>query len=275
MGTSSSGIGPVGKTPLLPDWALADGETTSEEDSQESAAPEVKSERRPMENTTDDLTGAKSSLTRVFNNRPGSSFKRAAKNYVRKTGGAGNATKSARAGIRAGSAYLGFISSLSANGLHQTLTDYGLSGVIGKPALEVLSKISDQIAPLGSTNDEAIARASVMAAFDKLCERLLSEEDNLDALNNLTEDDIRESVVEYVSIYIFKKWVYELGMAIERNELSASEAVTREEEMRVFVAEETRVAISKISLSNIRFDEGEGKALLESIFNMAYSTLES
>ena len=159
-------------------------------------------------------------------------------------------------------------------GLVQTLEKYDLSDCLGKSTEEAFAKIANKIAPIGSTNDEAISRLAVMMAFDKLYEKFIENDRDINSLDHLDEETLREIVIEFVSAYIFEKWVYEAGLALERNDLSESEAIDLENEMRVFVTGEVKSGLEKVNILTLDITEGEGHKVIEEIFDLAYSTLE-
>lgn len=222
----------------------------------------------------DTLRTVKSAIKRIANSRSGATFKKAARDYVKRTGGHKKATLASGAGISAGSNYLGFFADVASGGIEKTLRDHDLADCIGKSTEEVFAKIANKIAPTGATNDEAIARTAVMMAFDKLCEKLIENEQDITALDQLDVGTLKETVIEFVSAYIFKKWVYEAGLALERNDLSERDAIELEKEMRDFVADEVRSSLGKMDVKTLDITQGEGKKVIEDVFDLAYSTLE-
>ena len=277
MGTSASGTGPKGKTPLLPSWATDSDnapETDEKNNQQSDDTLNETVDSKPETVPTQKLSGTKSILTRISNGGGGSSFKTFAKSYIKSSGGSRAATKSSIAGINVGRNYLGFLSGVSKEGFNETLQKYDLSDCIGKSSEEVIAKIADRIAPTGSTNDEAIARAAIMIAFDRLYEKILDSGRDIESLDSINSETLSDTVVEFVSAYIFKKWVYEAGIALERNDLSESEAIKLENEMRFFIRDEVKNGFKKADISKIDLAQGEGKKIIEDIFELAYSTLE-
>lgn len=279
MGTSASGTGPKGNTPLLPSWADSPNNSPVEEQNDENNE-QVDSPENDSSNPVPDkvpsqkLTGTKSILTRITNGGRGSSFKTFAKSYVKSSGGSKAATKASIAGINVGKSYLSFLSNITNEGFNETLNKYDLSDCVGKSSEEVMARIADRIAPTGSTNDEAIARSAVMIAFDKLCEKILDSGKDIESLDNIDSETLSDTVIEFVSAYIFKKWVYEAGIALEKNELSESEAIELENEMRFFIRDEVKSGFKKADISKIDLAQGEGQKLVNDIFELAYSTLE-
>ncbi len=269
MGTSSSGSGPKGRTPLLPSWVTGDGDMPDQNDNQNSEmdSPDGNSSddsehldnNTTGNNYTDTLRTAKSAIKRIANKRNGATFKKAAKEYVKRTGGHRKATTASVVGISAGGNYLGFFGDVARGGLEKTLRDYDLADCIGKSTEEVFAKIVNKIAPSGATNDEAIARTAVIMAFDKLCEKLIESGQDVTALDQLDEETLKDTVIEFVSAYIFKKWVYEAGLALERNDLSEADAIELENEMKDFVVGEVRSSLGKMDIKTLDIAQGEGK----------------
>lgn len=277
MGTSASGTGPKGKTPLLPSWATDPDNSPEPEEDNNQQSDDTSNETvdpKPETAPTQKLSGTKSILTRISNGGSGSSFKTFAKSYIKSSGGSRAATKSSIAGINVGRSYLGFLSGVSKEGFNETLKKYDLSDCIGKSSEEVIAKIADRIAPTGSTNDEAIARVAIMIAFDRLYEKIIDSGRGIESLDSIDSETLSDTVVEFVSAYIFKKWVYEAGIALERNDLTESEAIKLENEMRFFIRDEVKNGFKKADISKIDLAQGEGKKIIEEIFELAYSTLE-
>ena len=261
MGTSASGTGPKGKTPLLPSWATDSDnapETDEKNNQQSDDTLNETVDSKPETVPTQKLSGTKSILTRISNGGSGSSFKTFAKSYIKSSGGSRAATKSSIAGINVGRNYLGFLSGVSKEGFNETLQKYDLSDCIGKSSEEVIAKIADRIAPTGSTNDEAIARAAIMITFDRLYEKILDSGRDIESLDSINSETLSDTVVEFVSAYIFKKWVYEAGIALERNDLAESEAIKLENEMRFFIRDEVKNGFKKADISKIDLAQGEG-----------------
>jgi hypothetical protein len=295
MGTSSSGGGPKGRTPLLPNWATGgSGSPPAKEDdlpSQENSESTgddsggVDSDDRDRvedsskdSSTSSDYSGnwtsGRSSFRRFINSNGSSkSLRKAAQSYVKSMGGHSKATKAASKGISVGGNYIEFLGGVRKNGLEQTLQDYGLSDCIGKSPEEALAKIAGKIAPIGTTNDEIIARSAVMTAVDALYVKLTENGVGIEAISSISEEALKDSVIEYVSAYIFKKWIYELGLALEQNDLSEREAIVLENQVKSLVRDEVKASLKQKDVLKLNFQEGEGKRIIENIFALAYSTL--
>lgn len=278
MGTSSSNSGPHNNTDLLPSWATGsdssglENNTSGEANTRNSQS--VDSSKTSKSPSTGNWAGAKGALTRYANKTKGSSLKKAARSYIKTLGGSSKATKASIKGIIAGGAYADFISSISSNGYEDTLKRYGLENCIGKSSKEALALIADKIAPIGSTNDEAIARKAVLDSLDSLYEKLLSQGKEINTLESLDKGMLKDSVSEFVSIYIFKKWIYEVGIALEKNKLTEKEVILLEQDIKTFIRDEVKSVLKDKDIVKLNLSTGEGKKMIEDIFELAYSTIK-
>jgi hypothetical protein len=294
MGTSSSGSGPGKNSPLLPNWDiplelpptnLPSNNSEPDNSNPENSDPENPNlENSNLENQSTDnvqqvLTGnwggVKSKLGRIANSKKGShySYKGLASQYVRNVGGVKNAVRSSRSGIKGGASLGGFLGSIGSIGLNDTLKNYGLSDYIGKTAEEIFAKISEKICPLGSTNEDAITRKAIL---DSLSSMYLRYEDNGNIVfDNLQEQDLELVFTEYISYYIYHKWLYELGLAIENKNITEKEAVSLEEEVKEFIFNEIEVEFKGKKIIEINFQSNEGQKIIEDIFEQSYTTLKS
>lgn len=292
MGTSSSSPGPGNKSPLFPNWDPQgdnplprdenenqdsnnngnDGEE-NQDNSSDSNGKDTTSETANRPQLTGNWGHVKASLGRIANSRNGHSFKGFARKYVGNVGGVKNAVRSSRSGVSSGSTYAGFLSSISLKGFTETLRIYGLSDCIGKSADEVFVKISDKICPTGDTNEEAISRKAILDSLSSLYEKFV-DNGNV-TLDNLSEADLIASITEFTGFYIYHKWLYELGLAIENKNITEAEALGLEEEMKEFIFGEIRIELQGRDVMNLDFASGEGKELIKNIFEQSYSTLIS
>lgn len=297
MGTSSSGSGPGNNSSLLPNWDSPGGfpdktpadsppdndNDQNDKDSDNGKEPdngkapekgekaEIKKPEKPP--ITGNWGSVKATLGKIANGSKSYSFKGMGKSYVSNLGGVKNAVKGSRTGINGGSSYGSFLGSVGLNGFTETLRIFGLSDCIGKSAEEVFTRISDKICPTGNTNDEAITRKALLDSLGSLYEKFV-ENGNI-TIDNLQEKDLLVALTEYAGYYIYHKWLYELGLAIENKRISEADAIGLEEEMKEFIFGEVRVELKGKNIMEIDFNSGEGKEIIENIFEQSYTTLIS
>ena len=289
MGTSSSGSGPGNNSPLQPNWDMPLGlppinlptdNTVPDNSNPENSNPEnsnSQNQNSPIGQPvlTGNWRGVKSRLGRIANSKKGNhySYKGLARQYVRNVGGVKNAVRSSRSGIQGGASLGRFLGSVGTIGLNETLKLYGLSDYIGKSAEEVFAKLSEKICPLGSTNEDAIARKAIL---DSLSSMYLEYEKNGNIeFDNLQEKDLELVFAEYIGYYIYNKWLYELGLAIENKNITEKEAVVLEEEVKQFIFNEIEIEFKGKKITEIEFQSKEGQKIIEDIFEQSYTTLKS
>lgn len=287
MGTSSSSKGQKGKIQLLPNFAqldlnepaIADQNGNQDGDnidvSTSDITPDPKSEASLQTLTTGDWNSSKRAFNTFLKNRNKSSFKKAAKQYVTNTyKGHRNATVASSNGVIVGTRYVNFLGSLSQEGLDKTIQKYSLLDCKGKSSEEALALIADKLAPVGATNDEAIARMALLSALEELYSKYLKDGNDIDALAKLTEEGIKDSLIEYVSAYIFHKWLYELGVKIETDNISEQRAIALENQIKSFIHAEVENKLGSQATVEIDINHPITKDIIKQIFELAYSTLE-
>lgn len=287
MGTSASNGGPKGSPPLLPDWFNDETPNPPDENpgdgNEENASPEGEpnqelpnpADQPPVVSTSKDWGKSKGALTRLANNTSGASYQKAGRKYVNSLGGARGATKAAAKGIKIGGRYVNFISSATSQGLNQTLTNLGLAQFIGHSSEEICIAIANALAPVGTTNDDAIAREALLTTIDSLYSKIQETGAGIEALESLSPEQIKETMIEYVSNFIFTKWVYELGNTIEKGNISEADAINLEAEIKELIYMETLEQYRDVSFEDIDLNDQNNQSIIEEIFQTAYSILES
>ena len=149
MGTSSSNYGPKGNTPLLPDWNDNENDTNSDNqnDGNDPASGENGSQNQENQNTgiptTGNWLGAKRTLGRFSKNPSKSNFSRAAKSYVKASGGARNVAKSARHGKIAAGQIISFLNRVRKNGLDKTYEKLGFGKISGDSVEQIFNNLAE------------------------------------------------------------------------------------------------------------------------------------
>lgn len=293
MGTSASNGGPKGSSPLLPDWynpsqSDGDNQDTLEDGNNDAGGENDTSNNNNPENNvlpeqsntneTNQSTGwskSKGALTRIAKSTSGSSIQKAGRKYVSGLGGKRGATRAAAQGRITGGKYASFLGAIASGGINNALNYLGLNNLVGKSSEEICLAIADAIAPTGSTNDEAIARDALISTLDSFYNELQENGYDFTNVERLSLDQIKKTLIEYVSNYVFNKWMYELGNAIEKGSVSESAAVNLEAQVRDLIYAETFEHYRVIPLETFNLNDSSNNAMIEEIFQTAYSTLES
>lgn len=280
MGTSNSNIGPKNHSPLLPPWApeppVTPPETSDADDTQDDIpTDEVNNDVNKKDIPVfDDLPKARRRLTAYTKNRNKQSFNNAISSYVKSYGGARKVSKTAISGIAAGGRFAGFLSDISRQGFNETLGNLGLERYEGESLDFILAKIADVIAPSGATNEEAAAREAIIDALEYIYDTYELEDKELTALENLQKEDMESVLKEYVSSYIFNRWLHELGLKIEASATSTREIVEIEKEAQEYIREAVKLDFTQKDILKTNFNSNEGRQLMNNIFEEAYLLIE-
>lgn len=278
MGTSSSHDGPKDKKPLLPPWALPanydpDNTPPADQPADEPASPG--NDQPPMVPPPSWQT-AKSRMTRFAKAGGGrEGLAKAGSAYVAAKGGASAATASSGQGKRITAGIGGFFSSVSSHGIQEAIASLGLTTVVGEPAESVIAKIAEALAPAGATREEVAARKAVNDVLSDMYEKFILDDGNLENLNRMTPDDVRDAVENCVSSYIYHRWLEELGFRIEKGAINENLAVTLENQMQDYVKDNVSLEITGIDVLNFDWHGTAGQELIERVFQDAYSILEA
>lgn len=278
MGTSSSHDGPKDRKPLLPPWALPanDNPDNTPPADQPADGPVPPGNDQPQVTPPPSWQTAKSRMTRFAKAGGGrEGLAKAGRAYVAAKGGARAATASAGQGKRITAGVGGFFSSVSAQGIHEAIASLGLTTVVGEPAESVIAKIAEALSPSGATREEVAARKAVNDVLSDLYEKFILDDGNLENLNRMTPDDVRDAVENCVSSYIYHRWLEELGSRIEKGAIDESLAVTLENQMQDYVKDTVSLEITGIDVLNFDWHGTAGQELIERVFQDAYSILEA
>lgn len=275
MGTSKSNSGPGNNSPLLPPWAPdpinGEGEQEGNDNNDSESPKEDKGKETPV---LRNLSTARRGLTTYVKNRSRRTFNSAIRSYVKSYGGGRRASTTAISGKSAGRRLTGFIAGVSNQGINTTLNEFGLGDCIGKPIDFVLTKIADLLAPSGATNEDAAAREAILDSLEYIYQEYELYDKELTELDSLQVTDLEVIIKEYVSSYIFNRWLHELGLKLEEKAASTHELVRIEKEAKNYIKEAVDLDFSQIDIMNIDFREGVERDLMDGIFEEAYILTE-
>jgi len=168
----------------------------------------------------------------------------------------------------------GFLSSAVRSGIQHALDSIGLREVVGQSFDRVLARLVDELAPAGSTKEEAAARRATIEVLEFLYETVIGEDGDLSALEQMDQETVEEAVTRSVSGYIYNRWLDELGLSIEKGAVNEAVAVRLEREVKEYV--ELCVALELDGKSVIEIDWGgrEGRRIIDRVYRDAYALLE-
>lgn len=286
MGTSKSNIGPGNFTPLLPPWAPPpepENGNGNEEASPENENPSTDTEDSNQDNGADTIfspntgnwTSARRKLGSYANNPNTINLKSAAREYVRASGGGGNAAKSSISGKRVATRFGTFISDVRSKGIQEALSNLGLAQYAGESTEFILAKVADMLAPPGGLSEDSIARSALLETLGNICLRFDTDAQDISILEKLDEENMALVVVDYISNYIYQRWLQELGFTIEKKDVSESFLINTEKEAKKLIYNSLSVETKRINLLKTNFSEGNGKRIIDNVFSQAYTLIET
>lgn len=291
MGTSKP-YGGAGSPPLLPPWATGDGSPqppgNPSPDGNENGGPTPAPPVPPLQQSPPPLpsplplpaprltpwTPAKRAMGNFAKGGGAHNLGNAARNYVRARGGAKSAARAASGGRQTTASLGGFLSGVASRGIVEVVRELGLAAVIGQPVEIVLTEITNRLAPEGTTLEDAVARRAFNETLAAVFEKYGVEQDGLTKLNALDAEGVREAIEMSIVSYIYQRWLQELEIKVEERAISEREAVRCERDVRIFVRDAVSVDMAGKNLLTLRWNDREGREIIERIYQQAYSTLE-
>lgn len=259
MGTSSIYNGPKDHNPLLPDGF--EEEYTNEKDKdqqeQEVLAP---------------WQSAKTSMSQ-FINESHSNRARILRSYTRALGGSSNAARTARSGIKSAVNLGRLLSSISSEGIENTLQRLSIS-FRGRGVEELFSTLINVLVPESNTKEDVIARKASVEALSQLYEFIEQNDMDLKALDTLDESLFNKVMSTFISSFIFERLLNDLESRFEKYASNVELAISKEQEVKEYVHQNTDIRLSKIDFNNINYSQSSIENVLEDIYKECYEVLE-
>lgn len=201
-------------------------------------------------------------------------FRPVGRSFVRAQGGARRARQASIAGIGVARQLAGVLVAIAQGGTAE-LSRFLAIDVTGRSANEVLAALVDSLAPAGAQNEEAAARSAACTVLGELFEIYAVGPSGLDGLATLTAIQVADVVVKYVATYIFARLMQVLAIRLERGDISTTVACRMERDVRGYVQDRVSQQIVPPRPQDISFTAAQGQAIIEQIFEDAYSVIES
>lgn len=273
MGTSGSYGGPGKGGSLLPPWATPAGdapESATTDSQEDGAGDEASPDQGEKPNSPTATWGiAKSQLTR-FGSSGGSTgyLRSAAAAYVGAQGGARAASSAAIGGRRSSQALGGFLRSLSTYGPTRALESIGLGKHVGSDAPTLLSALVDRLASNGNGLEANVARSALAKTLHRLFEERAVAAEGIDALAEMSADDVRAVIEEYVAQYIDERLIQVIGDGLQ--DLPMDEVVLREQEVWDYVRNTVSLDLRDVDVLKLDWTSGEAASMIDRIFTEAH-----
>lgn len=267
MGTSNSYGGPKGKNPLLPN-DFDDNETPSESPDAQQPQPPEGTEKNP---NTVHWQNAKTQISKLISgsNRNTNS---ALSSYVKAHGGARKAAYSATSGKTTTAKLGGFLSSISSQGIKNTLNQFKIE-FAGRNVEDVLGELINKIAPAPNTKEDAVARNALLDAMEILYDKV-TENNDINSLDNLDEEKFNFVMNKYIASYIFQRFLNDLESRFEEHSENVGSALNIENEIKEYIS---GVVDNELKDRNIFALDYTSKAVLgiiNGIYKDCYSVIE-
>lgn len=243
MGTSSSYGGP--KAGIIPSW-LSDGE--DEGNGVDNSSPETPTDGEnpegneqphvsPAHISNPTFQGAKTNYTSFSKSGKTAALGRAIKGYNASSGGGRGAARRMGSSTRTASGVARFAQAFSEGGAESALQQFDLAALSGRPALEVLEALSDQICPDGGTIDEAIARDAMFEALDDF------SKGDLGNFEDLTPEQLGSFLAEVMTRSIVTKVINDIGFGSLHGTSSNTDFQEAQDQLRGYTSGAVRDAL--------------------------------
>jgi hypothetical protein len=113
----------------------------------------------------------------------------------------------------------------------------------------------------------------VAEALEALYYRLGAEDGGIQRLDHLSRDDIRATMEKSVSSYIYNRWLAELGAKLEEKSVTPSAAIRLEREVREYVEQRVSIELRDLDILTIDWVGSDGRAIIDGVYEEAYSAL--
>jgi len=194
--------------------------------------------------------------------------------YTRALGGGRNAASSA-ASARAATSRLGsFLARVSSGGIGAALDSLGLGRFVGRDAETVFTAIADALAPEGTDREQVSTREAINDTLVSLYEEYVLPDGNIAGLEAMTLESIREAIEASVAASIFHRWLGDLERRLEEKAVSAAEAIRLERDIEAYIRDTIHLDLQGKDPLRVDWSGAEGQALVQGIYEEAYSILE-
>lgn len=246
MGTSKSSAGPPSGVPMVPSWVDDPPQEPSSE------APDVDSADKAQAGKPTSQVPApapiapsgrfrstRSALGKYASSGDRAALRQGVGRYVKSgLGGSGVAARRFASTARTAGSLYHALGGGAAEGEQPTL-DAKLTG--SKSAREAIAVVVELSCPVNGTQDAEASRQSINDALSDLLKRFPEAD-----LMNLSENERSFVIERFVGLDVFRRFVLDVGSAIQAKAASATVAVARLKEAREFIRETVAASFKKL-----------------------------
>ena len=281
MGTSSSGSGPTGKTPLVPNWIVADTQQDNNTSTDQSInVPEINTINNPIP-INDNSTGSPDRYLesrRRFNKYSKSTssgtgqLRSALKSYVSKgSGGANTLTRRMKPSISRIVQFQSIVNKIKEQGISDSLDSFNLDEYKDKPITDVLSALTDIIFdisnPYNDIQDDSITKLAYANTINRIAE--IPEID----LNTLSNENIELMTAIFIEETIATRVICDIGIKLFANLKDSKAIIEVEENTYQIVSGLVRNQIMPEILATQRGSQQNVEKNIEKIYRIAFDCI--
>lgn len=257
MGTSTSNQGQSGRTPMVPSW-LDDNNYDNN--------------TIPTQGDSERFRIPRGDFTRYVNSggRDSENLHKSVSQYVKHSlGGAKNATSRLGASRNSTARLISVVSSIAGKGIVETSKVFGLGDLIGKNAGDVFLEIIDFVCPDGGSTDEGIARSSYIETIESMPELSVTP------IENMSEQQFLIFTEAYMSNVIQERLLNDIGNKTISLPDDIGTVQMIQDQLSEYIHGAVSDAITQLKVQIRNIDSTQTKAIVDSVYNMSYSILES
>lgn len=274
MGTSTSSVGPMGRSPLDPPW-LDDIPTGAG-----GGVPPGNSGPPPSDGGSPLPAGpvaplgryreARRELRRYIETGDRGSLGRALGHYSRRgSGGAAAAASRMRASTKAGAALFSMLSAAASRSTPVISQWVDALRNSGATAEDVANAIVHELSPPGGSADEESLRDSMAIALSEL----MQDNPGIDLLA-LGNDDIWALMDFFLAAEVANRVCFDIAQVLERATVEPIVAVQREREMREFIKSEVKAAVRDLRAVTPNPTQAQMESLMREAVKTTFQVFE-
>jgi len=136
-----------------------------------------------------------------------------------------------------------------------------------------LGALVDKLSSSGHSLEDSVARSAMTKTLHALFEERGVAAEGLDALREMSKDDVRLVIEEYVARYIHERLIQVIGDGLQ--DLPMDEVVLRENEVWDYVRNAVRLDFKNVDVLALNWKSPQAVTLVERIFTEAHRLLGS
>jgi hypothetical protein len=262
-------------SPVLPDAENGtpdDNTNSGEKDSAEQQNTGNQSTQNRPQQTS--WQNAKTAMSKYASGGGGAKGKSGAVSYyVKGYGGARNAARTAKAGIRTTINIGNFFGGISSKGISQVLNEYNIQ-TEGRSPKQILNDIVNVLAPNPDTNDDSVARKALIRTMSVIYEKFDDEKQDISLLDSLDSNISEMLVAKYIETFIYERLINDVGSRIESKAENSNQVLKVEKELKDYIESKVSTTLKDKPLSSINTIAKNVYSFVEELYHQCYKVLE-